>query len=150
MAVAFAMHPTQTERTMSVADSGEVMPPKSTQKHLPQSHRDAEFAQRENPRAVFFLCVTSAPPLPLRRWISVFTDSEARIRPDSSSVQNAIVSDPFGSSPFGYSPASTQSLLVDFINQTDLDQIGDKEPAIDIAFFIGLPDRTTIGKIVKS
>ena len=30
MAVAFAMHPTQLSELMSVADAGEVMPPKST------------------------------------------------------------------------------------------------------------------------
>ena len=30
MAIAFAMHPTQMTQLMSVADAGEVMPPKST------------------------------------------------------------------------------------------------------------------------
>jgi len=30
MAVAFSMHPTQMNELMSVADAGEVMPPKST------------------------------------------------------------------------------------------------------------------------
>ena len=56
-----------------------------------------------------------------------------------SSVQNAIVSDPFGS-PLLVIRASLgnrtkEGLLVDFINQTDLDQIGDKASVID-AFFI--------------